>query len=260
MTIVADWLIGSARDLASPLTVNGSPQTVEGEGRYLYHPTAALSLLGGVRAAMSAAGVGVASATLLQNRKVRLSGAAPFSIVWGDSILSELLGFTSDLAASASYTADLISPLVWSGLRRLRPELSPRGVRGMPQPLNQYAMSPYDGTTSVVSWGTRRDQRWTVGHVPIDRIMTADNLGGEFGRFFSDVLAVGASFNLHENVTEAPASTSAASLGSPLGPWVYLPAGRSPGWAYRRARAFGYVDKWCDLDLSARDAPEYATA
>lgn len=260
MTIIADWLIGSARDLDSPLTVNGSPQTVEGEGRYLYHTTAALSLLDGVRAAMAAAGVGVASATLLQNRKVRLSGAATFSIAWGDSVLPGLLGFAGNLSGAASYTADLISPLVWSPLRRMRPELSPRGCRGMPQPLNQYTLSPYDGTPFVVSWGTRRDQRWTVGHVPVDRVMTPNNLGGEFGRFFSDVLAVGANFNVHENVSEAPASTSAASLGSPLGPWVFLPAGRSPGWAYQRARAFGYVDKWCDLSLSARDVPEYATA
>jgi hypothetical protein len=256
MSYLTAWIIGSIKSLDYALTVNASAQTVTGS-RYLYHPTLSLSILGGIVAAMTAAGVAGAAAVLTQDRRVKISAGGTFSITWTDTGLRDLLGFTGNLAAAASYTATNVSPLLWSPAKPLRPELSPRGTAGLRTPLAYYTQSPYDGSTFVVSHGSRVDQRYSCGMVAIDRVFTDDEAGGEWVRFFNDCAAKGYSFYVYQDVTEESGSTTTATLTGGLGPYVLTPQGRAPTWSYARSRGFDWCDKRADIAWACRTVPEY---
>lgn len=259
MAYLTAWIIGSRKGLAATLTVDASPQSVDGD-LYLYHPTAGLSLLAQVAAAMTAAGVAGASAVLTRDRRVKLSAGGTFAITWGagGATLRDLLGFTGNLAASSSYTAPNVSPLLWSPAKPLRPELSPRGTAGLRTPQAFWTQSPSDGSPFVVQHGSRVDQRYSCGMVAIDRVFTSAEAGGEWVRFFDDVAAKGASFYVYQDTTEDPGSAVTASLTGGLGPYVYTPQGRAPTWAYARSRGFDWCDKRADVSWSCRTVPEYS--
>lgn len=251
------WLIGSVKSLDLDITVGASLQNVAGS-RYLYHATSSLSILAGVVAAMTAAGVAGASAVLTRDRKVKLSADGTFSITWTDVELRRLLGFTGNLAAAASYTATNVSPLLWSPAKPPSTELSPYGTLGIRRQLAYFTMSPSDGSAFVVSHGTRTDQRWSFWSVDTDRVFTTAAAGGEFGKFFDEVAAKGYQFYVFPEVTEDPGSATTASLSGGLGPYVFVPSGRAAGWDYRRSRGQEWTDRRADVVIPCRDAPEYA--
>mgnify|MGYP007034012259 CR=1 FL=1 len=64
---------------------------------------------------------------LMQNRMVRISATGNFSLTWPvDGVLRGLIGFEGNLAGQSSYTATLISPLLWSPSRTETPTMAPR--------------------------------------------------------------------------------------------------------------------------------------
>lgn len=256
MSYETAWVIGSVKSLDYDVTINASAQTVTGS-RYLYHATSSLSILGGMVAAMTAAGLGSPTAVLTKDRKVKIGNGAAFSVTWTDTGLRDLLGFTGNLAAGTSHTATNVSPLLWSPAKPPSTELSPYGTLGIRRPLTLYTMSPSDGSVFAVNHGTRTDQRWSFMCVDTDRVFTTDDAGGEWATWFDEVAAKGYQFYVFPAVTEDPGSSDAASLSGGLGPYVYTPSGRAPSWNYLRARGHEWTDKRADIVIPCRDAPEY---
>lgn len=252
------WLIGSVRDIDYDVILTGdaSTQAVAGD-LYLYHATDSLSLLAQVVAAMTAATIPDAAAVLTRDRRVKLSSSGNFSVQWVDLALRNLLGFNANLAAASSYTAPLISPLLWSPAKPLLPGLSPLNCVGNRRPLAYWTASPTDGTPFVVSHGTRTDQSWSASHVALNRMQTVDELGGEWIEFFEESAAKGYNFTVYPEVIEESGSSVAAVLSDPLGPYVLSPNSRAPSWDFRRSRGFEWINRRADWSIACRVVPEY---
>lgn len=252
------WIIGSAKSLDLDITVSASLQNVAGS-LYLYHTTSTLSILGAMVAAMTAAGVAGAAAVLTRDRRVKLSAGGVFSVTWTDIELRDLLGFSQgNLSGASSYIADDVSPLLWSPAKPLVPELSPSDVMGIRRPFNFFTMSPSDGSAFVFSHGSRTDQRYSVQHVAVDRVLTAAGAGGEWATWFEECAAKGSQFYVYPAVTEDPGSTTTATLTGGLGPYVFVPDGMAPSWSYRRSQGRGYQARApSDITFNCRDAAEY---
>ena len=167
------WLVGSVKDLGYYYSIGAALKQITGD-RYLYHPTANLSILGKIQADLVAEGFGAATAVLTRDRRVKLaSGGGNFTITWDSTALRDLLGFTATLTGAATYTATNVSPLLWSPGKPLMPELSPSGTTGNRRPLAYWTQSPTDGSPFVVAHGERIDQRWSVSHVSQGRMQTS---------------------------------------------------------------------------------------
>jgi hypothetical protein len=261
MAFLSAWLIGSYASLPQQaLTVNASPQTVPAGNYYLRDSAAALSLLEKVKAAMTTAGVGAASAVLTQDRRVKLSGGANFSITWTDTLLRNLLGFSQgNLAGAASYVAASISPLLWSPGRPESPMLAPLGVRGAKVHTVYQAVSPYSGLTQSVSHGYREYNRFMFANIDVDRVRTATDEGGTFACWFENVAVPSARWKLYRNVSETPGSTATATLSAPLGPYIYSAQGKGPTWSYNRSRGFEWVDQCADIDISCHVTEDFSS-
>lgn len=252
------WIIGSVKSLSYAFTVDATLGSVSGS-RYLYHATGSLSILNAIRLGMVAAGYAGATAVLTRDRRVKLaSGAGNFTVTWDSTALRDLLGFTGDLSGASSYTATNVSPLLWSPAKPLTPELSPSDVAGIEKPLAYFTMSPTDGSAFVLSHGSRTDQRYSVQHVPVARVLTSSAAGGEWATFFMQCAAKGYQWYVFPAVTEESGSSTAATLSGGLGPYVLVPEGRAPSWAYRRSqgRAFQATAP-SDITIVCRTATEY---
>lgn len=238
-------------------TGNAVQQTVSGDA-YLYHPTSTLSLLGKMVVAMTAGAVAAPAAVLTRDRKVKLSSSGNFSVQWTDTGLRDLLGFTGNLAAASSYTAPNVSPLLWSPAKPIYFELSPTGVLGNTKPLSYWTASPSDGSTFVVSHGSRTDQRFSASHVAVSRVQTSSAAGGEWDQLFLQSLALGYSFYVYPSVIEEAGSTTTATISGGKGPYVLSPRGRAAAWDYRRSRGFEWLNRRADVVIDCRVVPEYS--
>lgn len=253
------WLIGSVRDFSYRVifTGNAVQQTVSGDA-YLYHATSTISLLGKMVAAMTAGGVNTPTAVLTRDRRVKLGANANFSVQWTDTGLRDLLGFTGNLAAASTYTAPLVSPLLWSPQKPLLPGNSPLDCHGNSRPLAYWTASPSDGTPFVVSHGTRVDQAWSASHVAMDRIQTPTEAGGQWVAFFAQSAAKGYNFQVWPEVVEESGSSAAAVLSGPLGPYALSPQGRAPSWDFRRSPGLEYANRRAQWAIQCRVVPEYS--
>ena len=129
----SEYMISSRVWTTETPTIDGSPTdvTAAAGGLYLWHPTASLSLLARVVAAMTTAGVADPEAYITEAGFVRLVSSGIFAITWNlATTLRDLLGFSADLAAASSYTAPNRSTLLWRPGTRLSPERSPRLSHG----------------------------------------------------------------------------------------------------------------------------------
>jgi hypothetical protein len=258
----SSWLIGSVRDLpVQNFEADGVAASVATGNYYLAGPVTALSLRAAFQAALIAAGVADALVVITQSRTVRITASETFTLEWGDATrLRDLLGFSADLLNLDTHQAPLVSPLLWSPARPGRSMLSPQLTRGIRRPLNYYAVSPSDGSVTVVSHGAREYQRLEWSMIANDRIFTTDELGGEFVSFFEEVLAKGASFYHYPEVVEdASVSATTATLLPFLGPYVFSPKARATTWAYDRADGFKWTDRRQDIDLDIHVTPQYPT-
>ena len=255
------WLIGSIKNLpAQTLVIGGGNQAITAGSRYLYHSTNALSMLAQVQAALIAAGYAGASATLLKNRKVKLSsGAGTFTLNWpADNVFRNLLGFTGNLSGASSYTATNVSKLLWSPGRPENPQQAPLGVRGHRTHSTYTLVSPYDGSTESVTHGSREYNAFNFPYVLTDRVHTTAEAGGEWVAFFDTVCAPSYSFHLWRNVDEDTSSTSNAALATNLGPYVYTPERRGADWSFVRSGGFELAEHACDINFRVHVVPEYS--
>lgn len=256
------WLIGSYASLPEQtFIVNASPKTVSSGSYYLHSATVALSLLDQVKAAMTAAGLVNPVAVLCQNRKVRLSADGGFGVTWGvGTLLRDLLGFEGiGLAVATDHTATLVSPLLWSPARQESSLLTPLGVRGHIDYLSRQSVSPYSGRTETISHGQRESQLFRFPHVLTERVTTATQEGGTFARWFVDVAVRGARFCLWRNIGENTASTTAATLSTSLGPYIYTARGKGVAWKFARSRGLERAEAVADLDIPCHVCEEYTS-
>jgi hypothetical protein len=256
MTVVRTcWLIGSVRDLAAQtVVINGNNHVISAGSRYLYHPTSTLSLLAQVQAAITADGVAGASAVLLENRKVRISAGASFNLVWpADGVLRDLLGFTINLIGASSYTAPLISKLLWSPARRESPMRAPLGVAGHEVHQVNVSVSPHDGTRSTVLHGSRTFNEFVWKMVATSRVQTSSALGGEYVALWNTVLVQGSLWYLWRNVEEDTAGSDPVTLATSLGPYV----SQETDWPFSRAPGFEWTEVWNPITLPCELQQEY---
>lgn len=255
------WLVGSYKDLPDQtLEVNGAPELMTGGSFYLYDTDNALSLLRRLQSALVSGGVGGASVTMLRNRKVKITGFAPFTLDWpADNLLRDLLGFESNLAASANYTATLQSPLLWSpGREGYNPEDAPIGVVGHRVPSTFTVVSPRSGRVMAITHGSRTYNRFRFPYVDADRVQTAAEDNGEWVVFFDEVAAKGFNFNLWQSIDEDDASTSAVTWTTKLGPYCYSPERKGCDWSFVRSPGFELAEGRADISLRVHVVPEYS--
>jgi hypothetical protein len=258
----AAWCNGSVRGLpAQTLTIAGGPQVIPAGSYYLWDKEAPPCLIGQVRLAMVAAAVAGASVILMQNRKVKISATGTFALTWPvDGVLRRLLGFDGNLSGTNTYTAESISPLIWSSGRTETPTMAPLGSLGHTRSPVFAAVSPLDGSISVVSHGSGRTfNQFNFNMVANARYQTKDQLNGEFCVWFAEVCARGANFQLLRLVDEIEAGTDAIDPGQVLGPYVFSPGRDGIDWAFNRSSGgnFSNTDRRHDVQLPVHVVPEY---
>lgn len=259
-SVESSFCIGSYADLpVQSVTIAGSAQVVAAGTYYLWDPSAGLSLLAKVQAAMTAAGVAGAAAELLGSGHVRLkSSGAAFTVVWGPGVVSlkTLLGFSADLAGSSSYTAPLKSPLFWSPRK---PELpsAPLGVRGNKRYNVMQTFSPYSGIVESLRHGYREYNTFKWEKVDADRVRTAAELGGEFAKFYETVFVPSARWKLYHDASDDPLSTTAFTYDVQLGPYITILGSKGAEWKWDRSRGFEWTDDCIDIiDVTVTVTPE----
>lgn len=223
MTLVSSAvLVGSVESMpARTVTIYGSPVTVAAGDYYLRDATGARSLLTAFTAAMTAAGLASTTAVVRRNGKIRIAASGTFAVVWTDTVLRDLLGFTGNLSLANNYTAPNVSPLLWlPGW----PETSetPIGTAGHKIHDTKIVRSASGKYMSFATHHVRVENRLSWDAVPISRVWTAAEAGGEFRRFYDDVLVAGQRFKLYSGATQeidlADSSTD-MTWTTPLGPY-----------------------------------------
>jgi len=218
MSITA-WLVGSVRWTADVgVTIDASSQSVAAGSYYLEDSTNSLSLLERLKGAMDLAGVSGASVTLTRAGRVRIQASSAFSITWTDVRLRDALGFASNVTSQTDVTAGNQSPLLWSPDTPERPS-APKGVQGHRIPDTVVNSSRSGLTTSFTTHNTMVVNEFTFDHVPISRVWTPGEQGGEFQRWLDEVGNEGRPWKLWVDVTEDAASSVEASPVAVLGPY-----------------------------------------
>jgi hypothetical protein len=258
------WLIGSYPDLpAANITVvdhvaASEGQTVAAGDYYVHSVTASLSLLEAVKAAVNAhSNIADCNAGMTKSGHVRIwrTGGQTFGVTWGASgeVVRDLLGYVGNLSAASTYTAPLRSPLFWSPGRPESPALSPLGVVG--QKIHDTVVSQAGtGTIRTMRFNTYRINEFFWRFLPVSRVWTSSELGGEFFTFHEQVLSRGRRLWLHRDMEEDTTDTTTiVALGSGLGP--YMARGGMDTWEY--VRDVPSVDALSTVRLEVVQVTEY---
>ena len=189
---------------------------------------------------------------------MKISANGVFTLNWpADGELRILLGFSGNLAGAASYVATAVSPLLWSPGKTETPTEAPLGCTGHRVETAWFSSSSFDGTTSCVTHGSRTYNQFKWGHVPMSRVQTINESGGEWCRWWREVAVRGEAFHMYradEDTTGA--STAAASITANLGAYVLRPQGRALDWDFNRSRGLEQVDRRGDISLAVQVVPE----
>jgi len=262
----SSWLIGSYPNFpAQSFTVNAAPtgnetKSIASTDLYLYHTTAALSLMKQLELQIEDH-TDITSATVefLQNRKIKISADASFTIVWGSATtLRDMLGFTGDCSPTAtSHIADVVSGYLWSPGKAEIAVNTPLGATGARATDTAIAQSGTDvfcstkhNDSRIVSW------RWR--NCANARVWTSSEAGGEHEVFWYNVLSQYRRFFHWRLVTEDDASESAATLSTVIGPYKMEPSGNRLVYPYARESNYGFVDARHPIELDAVMVSEYA--
>lgn len=265
------WLIGSWHEWSTSLRVELNGNTVEilpdriatdKTGFYLYHTTAALSLISLFQLEMVSEGIVGAAVRILKNRKVRISATNNFTVNWTSTLLKNILGFDGDLAGSNSYIAENISPLLWSASKPESPAEAPLNCLGRTVYDTKFSTAP-DGTQVSSSSYDQIINTFNWNFVPMSRFQTDANLeydiGGEYITFFDWVLNRANKFYLWRNIEEDDSSTSQVTWTNALGPYGFRPTRNpiSPGFQRPSQGGLDRVDRRCVVSLDCLITPEW---
>ena len=246
MTFPSSWLIGAvtlATDAS--ITVDGTPVTIPAGEYYLDDPTASLSLLAAVLAAVTPE-MTTPAIFVARDRKIRITAGAAFTWTAIDSRLQELLGVGATVGPTSSATATEISTLLWSPGYCATTRGHPSGTTGWERPTRAQTVSlsgltqrtTVHGTSQLIaelSWAqVLRSRAWTVGY--------DDGRPGDFRRFWRDVLRPGERWKWYEDVDEATGvDATAATLADPFGPYGVRELGED-WWLASIANSDAYSD------------------
>jgi len=267
MTWRTDWIVSSREWTTETPTIEGSPApvTAPAGALYLIHPTTTLDMLQRLLVAMAGAGVLDPFAFVTEDRHVRLTSSATFTIVWGAATtLRDLLGFTGDLAGSAAYTAPLRSTLLWSPAKRFTPELAPLDTHGAPVFDMSATFGPQGFSTVRIEGSPTTKQTYTARHVAIERYWDKPSKPGcgpgEYACFWFAELASNQKWILMREVIEGASATNSAQYSGKigLGPYHYdLTDRKQRTFKLRRAQGFETVEKLYDVTIAAIQTDEY---
>lgn len=239
------WLIGSHPAIgAVTITLDGGSGNeeidviTEEQGVYLYDGASAFDackLLQDAIRSNSTDNLSNSTVFLTRDRKVRIefidSNPDPTNVdivSWGGAgadAFQELLGFTgTELTAGSvsAFTAPQTSPYLWSPNARETSTMARRGELGAPYFDTAVGMS---GTRVVVATtnnsGHANNYLWR--NVINSRYWSATPAWGEYYEWWDYVQRTFRRFKLYSDVNELDASTTAATLGTGLGPYIYRP-------------------------------------
>lgn len=233
------------------VTIAASPQTIAAGSYYLYSATNSLSLLYQFQTAMTAASVTSAAAYLTEAGYVRITGGSTFAVTWTNTTLRDLLGFTGDLSGASSYVAPLHSKLWWSPGYDETPD-TPTGVESMPMP-DTVITSSRDGSAVLFTTNyTQQHQSYKWDVVPITKVWTSSELGGEYKAWWDTVGRAGLRWYLWPGVDEDSGSTTQATLSSPQGPFKLRRI--DPKWYNRQ---ISNVDQLSAIEIDCIVVSEY---
>jgi hypothetical protein len=245
------------------LLINAVAATTPAKSYYLTNIDGTNNLISTLASAILVATGQATSVILQKDGHVRIDSAAPFSVSWGAStLLRDLLGFDANLALNASYTAPNISPLLWMPGKPETPLMQRLGVVGHRVHAVYQAVAPYSGRTESVTHGVREYARYLFPMVDTDRVVTAGNDGGTFGRWFDAVAVRSARFKLWRDVLESvdtyATESAMLTLTEPLGPYIYTADRRGLSWKYDLSRGFERTDRRADIQFDCHVCEDYA--
>ncbi len=260
----SSWLVGSARIPQQGLSIDGGAYVWPAGYYYLRHPTDALSMIDTLRSILSSAGVAGASVVVQKNRKVRVSftPGSEFNFVWpADHLLRDLFGFVTNIGLDASQEAEFISPLLWSPGKPESPQESPLGVLGRTVYDTQFSTSP-DGIQFARSQNAQVINAFDWSHVPLDRFQTILARGGEYTRFYDQVLRRAQKFFLYRGVAENEDSTDPVTWPIfRLGPYGFRQSGtKGMSWPFARSKGLKELDRMVDVSLDVIVVPEWGVS
>lgn len=263
----SSWLVGSIcgfEDQTVEYRVGAGaftsvPMTFSYTGTYLEHPTAALSMVKALTAALLAAGLTGAYCYVGQDGHVHLEASSSFDLNWTSSgtALRDALGFKTDLSGASSYTATNKSRILWVPRRNESPDDAPLGITGDSiHAATQVVAS--DGRQVTREFGSpvrRNTYRWE--YIDKDQFWTVDEGGGELFAFMADVGIPGAKFYLYRQVDADYSSTSAVTLTGGLG--AYEMTGAPRKLPLRRSSGFERTDCKFDFEAKVLKVAEYTS-
>lgn len=265
--MATDLLIGSYPNLpAQTLTISTAGPVTENhdlaEGSYyLYDDQSAFDLMAAITAVLESHSVLTgATVSMLNNRHLRISATQTFSLTWPtDNVLRNLLGFTTNLSGTNTYTATNISSLLWSP-GKTTTYGARLGTDGIPVSDTAWAQSG-PGTVYATRHNTYRRQSLIYRFVQNARVWTTSEAGGEFFAFWRDVLDLGRKFKVWRTLDEGSGSSDWDIAGDgdgvlpSSGAYVYQPTER-PG-AMPWDREFGFHEYTHPITIPCSTSTEY---
>lgn len=216
--VESSFVIASIEDMpAYDLTINGNPYTVTASSYYLWDSSVGKSLLDQVAGHMASEVTG-ANAYITEAGYVRLVATQNFTIVWTDTELRDLLGFTAGVGPTQNAIATLHSPLLWIPGWPETPS-TPLGTHGHPIRDTVITASASGETAKFTTRTTRTVQKFTWRHVSSSKVWTVAELGGEYRKIFDAYLVQGQRFKLYSGSTYDGASSSEFAWDYVLGPY-----------------------------------------
>lgn len=217
--IYSSWLVGSFT-LASTatITVNGNAHNVAAGTYYLRDATTSISLVDAVQAAI-AAEVGGSTVAIGKDRKLRIiSGGGALTLLI-PAVLQAVLGLAAAPTVGTTVTADNVSTLLWSPGWPATTEGFPVDASGWTETDLVITTSPSGLTQNFTAHNTQTLAEWTWSTVKPSRVWTSAALGGEYRRFFDDVLLAGSRFKFYSRTLEDEASSASVSWVTAKGPY-----------------------------------------
>lgn len=263
MATTSTFLLGSYPGLtAQDLTIETSgpireTKTVAAGDYYLDDSQAGKSLLSQVAAAiLSHSVVSAVELYVGRDRKVHLATTPGVKIEWDDTLLRDLLGWSTDLATSyaTSYDAPLISPLLWSPGKT---EISDSrlGTQGTPVYDSHVTWGAGTSAPIVTQHNVAYENSFVWRYVANARSWTTSDLGGEYKAFWEYVIRKGWRFKLYRDLTDDPSSTTELSWSGALGPYSIRP-GRGDI-AYDHVREIANYEAFAKITLPVRLVSDY---
>lgn len=232
--ITTAWLFGSEPDVpATTIAVTANAVTenivLPASDYYPWDSTAANSCLNQLHDALeSHSEITSCSAFYGRDRLPRFNCDISYTIdSWSDLTFRNILGFTGTEAfASTSQVPAGFSDYLWSPGRCEVPD-APLGSQGIPFHDTAVGMSG-DNVVIATTSNSGRKNRFVFRYVKNDRVFTADELPGEYQRFWDTVVRRFYRWKLYRDITEEDTATDATIApltGEVIGPYKWLHVG-----------------------------------